>query len=198
MTVVFLVRHGAHDLLGHTMAGRMPGVALNQRGRAQAQAIAARLCEERLVAVHTSPSQRARETAMPLAEAVGLPAVVDEAFDEIDIGRWTGMGFAALDGDSDWQRWNAVRGQARCPGGESFAEVQTRVARGLEAIGDLHPEAAVAIVSHADAIKAMLMFFLGLPLDFHGRFDIDPGSISTAVYGSWGAKVLRMNEGVAA
>jgi probable phosphoglycerate mutase len=198
MTVVLLVRHGAHDLLGHTMAGRMAGVALNRQGQAQAQAIARRLAGEPLVAIHSSPSGRARETAAPLADAADLPVAIDEAFDEIDIGRWTGLGFAALDGDPDWIRWNERRGLAHCPGGESFAEVQARAARGLARIGERHPDAAVAIVSHADVIKAMLMHFLGLPLDFHGRFDVDPGSISTAVYGPWGAKVLRMNEEVAA
>ena len=49
-------------------------------------------------------------------------------------------------------------------------------------------------VSHSDIIKVIVAHYLGLTLDLHHRFEIDPGSISTLVVGAWGAKVLRVNE----
>jgi len=56
----------------------------------------------------------------------------------------------------------------------------------------------VVLVSHADVIKAALLYHLGLPLDAHARFDVDPASISTLAVGDWGAKVIRLNEVVTA
>jgi len=194
MTTVFLVRHGAHDLLGRVLAGRMSGVPLNAEGQRQADRVGRRLAREALSGLFTSPSERAHGTALPLSALSGLPARVAEAFHEIDVGDWTGLGFEALAADPAWAAWNERRGTARCPGGESFDEVQRRAVAGLRVIAQQHPDGRIAVFSHADVIKAMLMDLLGIPLDGHGRFDIDPGSISTAVFGAWGGKVLRLNE----
>ena len=73
MTTFHLIRHGAHDLLGRVLTGRMPGVALNEAGRAQAAGLAAALAGGGIAAVVSSPLQRARETAAPIAARLGLP-----------------------------------------------------------------------------------------------------------------------------
>jgi probable phosphoglycerate mutase len=193
-TTIILIRHGAHDLLDHKLAGRMPGVNLNASGQSQARRLVERLSRWQIDAIHVSPSDRARQTAQPLACHLRLDIEIDHAFDEIDVGEWTGLPFDVLREERAWDRWNGRRGLARCPGGESFAEVHARVAGGLEELARRYLDQTVAVVSHGDIIKAAVGLALGLPLDFHARFDIGPASLSLLVYGDWGSKLLKLNE----
>ncbi len=192
-TTIFLVRHAAHDRVDTILCGRMAGVGLGDRGRRQAAALAERLRREAIACVYTSPLQRARETAAFLAPA----PVVSEAMTEIDLGAWAGRSFAALEGDPDWQRWNAERSRVRPPGGESMAEAQHRAMRELAALSARHPDGRIAVVSHCDVIKAVLACWLGLPLDAWSRFEISPASVSIVVAWAGGGKVLGLNETMA-
>jgi len=195
MTTTFvLIRHGAHDLLGREVAGRMDGVGLNAAGHAQAAGLSERLKRRRIAAIYSGPLQRVRETAAPLGRHLGMAVAVNPAFDEIDFGRWTGAAFDTVREDPSWDRWNRRRGVASCPGGESFTEVHARVARGLADLAQRHPEQAVAVVTHGDVIKAAVGLALGLPLDCHDRFEIEPASLSVLLYGAWGTKLLKLNE----
>jgi probable phosphoglycerate mutase len=200
-TTLFLVRHGAHDRLGRILCGRMAGVGLSPQGREEAARVAARLSHQSIAAVYASPLERAQETAAPIAEAVGRDLATEPGLDEIDFGAWTGKALDELAADPRWEPWCRERSLHRPPPGdtpgESMLEAQARGVRAVEALRARHPDQAVALVSHADLIKALLCHWLGLGLDHYLRFDIDPGSISTAVVGDWGAKVLRINEGAA-
>ena len=194
MTTTFhLVRHGSHDLLDHTLCGRMEGVRLGESGRAEAQAAAERLQGERLAAVISSPLERCQETADAVARAHGLLVEEDPAFVELDFGGWTGLSFDDLRRDPRFEPWNSRRSLSRPPGGESLGEAQMRAARGLEGLRARFPDDGVAVVSHSDIIKALAAHVLGLNLDFYHRFDIDPASLTTLVLGSWGARLVRMN-----
>ena len=193
-TTIILIRHGAHDLLGRKIAGRMAGVGLNAVGHAQSAALSERLADWRIAAICSGPLRRVRETAGPLARDLGMQVDIDPAFDEIDFGRWTGLAFDVLRDDPLWDRWNRCRGVASCPGGESFTEVHARVARGLQRLAREHPDQAVAVITHGDIIKAAVGLTLGLPLDCHDRFEIAPASLSVVLYGEWGTKLLKLNE----
>lgn len=171
----------------------MPGVVLGHAGLAQAEGLAERLAGEGIAAVYTSPLERARMTAAPIARRLRQDERVLEALNEIDFGEWSGRDFASLDGDPLWAAWNGARHVARPPGGESMLEAQARAVTGLDGLRREHGEARLALVSHADLIKAVLAFVLGLSLDGLHRFEVDPASISTVVMGDWGAKVLVMN-----
>ena len=190
----FLVRHATHDLVDRVLCGRMAGVSLGEEGRAQARRLAERLSRERIAALYTSPLERARETAAPIAERLGLEARPCDAINEIDLGEWAGKAFAALAEDPRWSSWNEARSVSRPPGGESMLEAQARVIAGLEALRAAHPDAAVALVSHSDVIKAALTYCLGLPIDGYRLIEISPGSISSVAVGDWGAKVMSINE----
>ncbi len=195
-TTIFLVRHAEHELLGRVLCGRMPGVSLGEAGWQQALRLGRRLQREGLAALYTSPLTRTRETAAVIGQQCGLAADIATEFEEIDFGRWTGASFDRLNPDPAWQGWNAERASGRPPGGESMAEAQARAVAGVRRIEALHPEASVAIVSHADVIKSVLAWCLGLSMDFHARFEIGPASVSAmAMYGT-GTKVLWMNEAV--
>jgi broad specificity phosphatase PhoE len=190
----FLVRHAAHELVDRVLCGRMPGVSLGEEGRAQARRVAKRLAGESVAAIHTSPLARAQETAAPIAEQLDLKPQIHEAINEIELGEWAGREFAALQEDTRWTSWNNARGVTRPPGGETMLEVQARVVGHLERVRSSHANQAVVLVSHADVIKAALLYCLGMPIDGCRLFDISPASITRVVIGDWGAKVLSMNE----
>lgn len=197
MTTVFLVRHGVHDLLDRVLVGRCPGVSLNAVGREQARLMAARLAPERITALHSSPRRRARETAEPIGDALGLPVEVVAAVDEIETGAWTGRAFAELERDPRWHHWNASRGTAQPPAGESMAAVQRRMLRHIDGFAARHPDGRLVIVSHAEPIRAALIHYGHVPLDAFWRVPVDPASLATVRLDARGAEVIAGNERVA-
>ncbi|HEX2256176.1 MAG TPA: histidine phosphatase family protein [Afifellaceae bacterium] len=197
-TLVFLVRHAVHDLVSRVLTGRAPGVALSEIGRRQAERLAERLSGEKIGAVYASPQERARQTAAPIGNRLGLEVRAAEAMDEIDFGAWTGQSFESLDADPNWALWNGKRSLARPPGGESVVEVQARAVRWLRRLPASRPGGGVAVVSHADVIRAALAYFLGMPIDNMTRLEVSPGSISLLAMDEADARVLYVNEAVAA
>jgi broad specificity phosphatase PhoE len=195
VTTFLLMRHGAHDLLDRALAGRAEGVGLNERGREQAQDLVSRLESRRIDAIYSSPRQRARETAAPLASRRGLPILSCEEFDEIDFGDWTGRSFEQLRADQPgWNVWVEQRSIACPPGGEPFSRVCARALAGIERLARANPNQHVAIVSHGDVIKAVLAGVLGMSLDHLERLEIAPASLSiVAVEGDW-RQVKLVNE----
>jgi len=171
-TTFFLLRHAAHDNLAGYLAGRVPGVHLGEAGRAQAGRLAQRMRHEAVAAIHASPRERAQETATIVAAACGVEQVVTEPdLDEVDFGReWEGKEFVALERDPAWRMWNSMRSLARTPGGESMLDVQRRAMGVLERTALRYVDAALAIVSHSEVIKAIVSYVLGLPIDAWSRF----------------------------
>jgi broad specificity phosphatase PhoE len=197
-TTFFLVRHAAHVRAGTVLCGRMPGVRLGAGGQAQARRLATRFVSENVAVVQSSSLERALETAHPIAARVGLRVEIAEAITEIEFGAWSGLGFEDLANDPHWASWNSARSVSRPPQGETMLEAQARIVGHLDHLRKLYHNRAVVLVSHGDVIKAALLYHLGLPIDFFGRFDIDPASITTLAVGDWGSKVIRMNEVIAA
>ena len=188
---IHLLRHAEHGLLGATLAGRMPGVALSEAGRAQAAILATRYAGSDIRAVLTSPVQRAVETAPPVAAALGLSPVNEPAIEEIDFGRWSGQDFEALARESGWAAWNTARSLASTPGGEGMLAAQARAVGALLALR--HGGGTVLAVSHSDVIKAVLAYVLGMPLDLLHRLEIAPASRSIVTIGGDFARVEAVN-----
>ena len=197
-TAVILVRHAAHVDLGHRLSGRREAIPLSPEGVDQTRRLSARLASAGLSAVYSSPLDRACATAAAIAAPTGLEVTVAPALDEIDFGAWTGRSFDELGDDPDWVCWNRARGSARPPGGEGMVAAQVRAVAYVEQVAQRHGGSAVALVSHADIIRAIIAHFLGLSLDNLLRFDVDPASVSTVLVDHWGARVLTLNEKVAA
>ncbi|RWO63286.1 histidine phosphatase family protein [Mesorhizobium sp.] len=194
-TAFFLIRHAAHDNVGDYLAGRMAGVCLGETGRAQALRLASHMAARPLAAICCSPRERTMETAKPIAIACGPEKItICQELDEIDFGAWSGKTFEELSQDADWLTWNSQRQQARTPGGETMLDVQQRVVSLMQQLRKPYQNRSVALVSHADVIKAAVCKVLGLPLGDCFRFDIDPASITTVVSGDWGSKLIRLNE----
>lgn len=191
---LFLVRHAAHDDVGRLLAGRSEPVSLGETGREQARRLAERVRQEDITCVYTSPRTRTWETATVLAAACGLaPPEEHQALDEIDFGHWSGKDFETLKGDPLWRRWNTTRSLVRAPGGETMVEVQSRILNLIETLLEIEDGRRIALVSHADVIKAAVSHVLGLSLDAWPRFDVAPASVTTLAIGDWGAKVLTLN-----
>ena len=194
MTRFFLIRHAANDTSGHSFAGRMPGVHLNEEGHAQAEALAARFAGMDIAAVASSPLERALETAAPIATVLGLRASSREEFTELDCGDWTGRRFETLADDPGFHRFNRLRSCSGPPGGETMLQAQARFVAGLESLRREHPDAAVVVVSHCDMIRAALAHCLGMPLDLMLRLEVAMGSVSTVEIGGDWLRVLAIND----
>jgi broad specificity phosphatase PhoE len=178
MTTFLLIRHAMCDPVGRSIAGRTHGIHLNDAGRAQAERLAARLAGVALDAVYSSPRERAIETAEPITRSRACRAVVVDALDEIDFGRWTGNTLRELDDDDEWARFNSLRSVARIPGGEQMLDVQARSLSALEVMRRAHPDGRCAVVSHGDVIRGTVAHFAGIPVDLMMRLEIAPASVS--------------------
>lgn len=193
VTTVMLVRHGSIDLIGKALAGRKPGVHLNERGHSEAQRLAEQLADAGISAIYVSPRERAAETAAPLAARLQLTAQVCDEIDEIDFGRWTGLSFVKLNGEAEWRTWVERRSRAQPPDGESIVAVQKRMVDAIERMRRDHADQAIALVTHGDVIKAALAHYVGLTLDNLERFDIAPASVSVVAAGAGWAQVKLVN-----
>lgn len=191
MTRFLLIRHGAHDYLGRAIPGRKAGVHLNELGRKQADQIAIHLSQLPIDAVYSSPMERARETAAPLARERGVAVQIADDFNEFDVGEWTDKSFAEVDHDPRSHAFNAFRSGTRAPGGELMSEVQTRVVSKILALRGAHQ--LVAIFSHGDPIRAALVHFLGMHIDMYARIEIDPAGVSLVELGDDWTRVRFVN-----
>ena len=195
MTTFFLIRHASCGGLGHTLWGRTPGICLNEKGETQAQHLADRFKNVTLNAIYSSPLDRALQTAEVLARNMNLEVKKSAAANEINFGNWTGKTFADLSSDEHWRRFNSHRSMTTIPGGESFLEVQNRIVKGIQELALQHSKARVAIVSHADVIRAAVTYFSGTPIDMIDRFEISPCSVSVVAVDKDHSTLLTVNSG---
>lgn len=194
-TRILLIRHGLNDYVKeHRLAGRTPGVHLNEEGRGQALALAERLGTMPIAAVYSSPLERARETAEPLAARLGLTVHCLDGAAESDCGQWTGQSIEELSKGNAWRQVQVHPSGFRFPGGESFAEIQARMIAMLETLKDDHLGQTVVVVSHADPIKLGVAFHTGVPLDLFQRLVIAPASITELEFTTLRPLLVRLND----
>jgi probable phosphomutase (TIGR03848 family) len=193
-TLVLLVRHGQTPTTGATLPGRAKGLSLSDKGRAQAEGAAARIgALKGVAAVYASPLERTRETAAPIARAVGVRTRTHKGLLECDFGDWTGRELKQLRKLPEWKAVQRYPSGFRFPNGESFTEMQARMTSTLHALVGDHPGETIVAVSHADPIKAALADVLGTHLDLFQRIVVSPCSISAIWFGADGPAVLTAN-----
>lgn len=196
MTTILLIRHGHTDLVGNTLAGRSTGVHLSTQGQREVADLVRHLRTFPISGIFSSPLERTRETAQPLADALGLEVRIREGLIEIDYGQWTGRKVSSLAEDPIWIRYNRFRSSTRIPGGELFLDVQARAVKVLEELRATHPEETLAIVSHGDVIRVALANYLGMHIDLITRIAIRPASVSGLALGDFSPEILFMNQTV--
>jgi probable phosphomutase (TIGR03848 family) len=209
VTLVLLVRHGLTAATGSVLSGWTPGVSLDDRGVAQAEALAARLAPVPLDAIVTSPLDRCAQTAAAIADARRpsrgrdqapdgpVTPHTDERLGECKYGDWTNKPLKKLAKEPLWRVVQQHPSAVRFPGpdGESMPDMQHRA---VAAVRDwnarLGPSATYVICSHGDVIKAIVADALGLHLDQCQRIQADPCSLTVIRYTPLRPFLVRMND----
>ncbi len=200
MGTVILLRHGRSTAnSAGVLAGRTLGVALDEGGVAQAQALVGRLAQLPLAALVSSPLQRCQETVAPLAQARELEVTVDDRFVEVDYGQWTGRELSKLGKEPLWKVVQSHPSAAVFPGGEGLAALQARAVAAVrewdaKLAAEHGPQVLWLVCSHGDVIKAVLADALGVHLDGFQRIVANPCSISAVTYTETRPFVQRVND----
>ncbi|MDO8731857.1 MAG: bifunctional RNase H/acid phosphatase [Actinomycetota bacterium] len=185
-TTAVLVRHGATQFsLERRFSGRGgadPGLAAI--GEAQAQAAAHELAARfKFDLVVSSPLLRTRQTAAILSGDLANELVVMDDLAECAFGDWDGLTFA--DVQSKWpdelREWLESVDYAP-PGGESFTQVQERVARARRELIYSFPSKSILVVSHVSPIKLLVAITIDAPVESVYRMELRPCSISTLTW----------------
>ena len=198
MTTVVLVRHGLTHLTGPVLAGWTPDLHLDERGTAQAEAVAERLRPVPFTAVVSSPLDRCLDTAgHVLVGRDGLALQVEDRLGECRYGDWTGRPIKELVKDPLWKVVQNHPSAVVFPGPEGEALAHTQ-ARAVAAVRDwnarLGPDAIWLACSHGDVIKAVVADAMGLHLDQFQRIVIDPCSVTVIRYTELRPFVVRVND----
>lgn len=201
MATLILVRHGRSTAnTAGVLAGWTPGVALDERGAAQAAALPGRLAGVPLAAAVTSPLQRCLETLRPLLDArPGLPVHTDERIGECRYGDWSGRKLAELADEPLMEVVQRHPSNAAFPGGESMRAMQ---ARAVEAVREWNArveaengeDAVYLMCSHGDIIKSLVADALGMHLDLFQRIHVDPCSVTAIRYTRLRPSLLRLGD----
>lgn len=195
VTHVLLIRHGENDWVGtDRLAGRTPGVHLNEKGQKQAEMLAETLATQPIAAIYSSPLERCLETAQPTAAKLGLPVQINEHVLEADYGEWQGQSIKEL---AKLPAWHAVQyhpSSFTFPGGETMRNMQQRAVSGLELLHAQHPNQTVAVFSHADIIRLTLAHYLGIPIDLFQRVIVSTASISVITFHNGRPSVFVVNQ----
>ncbi|MCU1458165.1 MAG: putative phosphomutase, family [Actinomycetia bacterium] len=193
-TRIVLVRHGVTAETGKVLYGREDGHPLSEKGVEQVEATAARLAAFPIAAVYSSPIERTRQTAAPIAESHGLTVELLDAVVESDAGDFTGQTFTELAKLDSWKAVHRSPSRFAFPGGESFASLQARTVTAIEELAKRHPGETIVVVSHADPIRAALVHYTGSHLDHIDKFAVSPASVNIIEVSPYGASVLKFND----
>lgn len=196
MPTVLFIRHGRTQAnTDGILAGWTPGVVLDETGRGQAEALAARLAPVPLTAVVSSPLERTVETMDIALAGRDLPRHLDDRLGECRYGAWTGQSLKSLAKDPLWGAVQSHPSSVVFPEGESMADMQHRAVAAVRDWNDrLGADAVYAVVSHGDVIKACLADALGTHLDQFQRILVDPCSVSIVQYSAARPYVVRTND----
>ncbi len=205
MATLLLVRHGRTTAnASGILAGRTPGVRLDDQGVQQAARAGARIAGVPVAALVTSPQERCRQTAKAVADAqkaAGHPvtkAATDKALAECDYGEWQGQPIKVLLKEPLWRTVQQQPSAVTFPGGESMVAMQHRAVAAVRRIdaavtAEHGPDAVWVAVSHGDIIKSVLADALGMHLDLFQRINVDPASVSVIRYAADRPYVLSSN-----
>lgn len=196
MGTLILVRHGENEWTRKgKLAGKIPGVHLNEAGHQQAQAAAKRLAALPIKAVYSSPLTRCAETAAYIADTHRLTTLFVDDLGEVEYGEWEGKKIEKLARKPLWRAVQFFPSRMRFPRGEALREVQFRAVQALEEIAARHEKEVVVVVSHADIIRLLLAYYLGVHIDLFQRLVISPASASVLHLSPDGmSRVLRFND----
>ncbi|HUB07706.1 MAG TPA: histidine phosphatase family protein [Myxococcales bacterium] len=193
---LYFARHGQTE---GAREGRFCGdidVPLEPSGHAMAQALARHYATTEWRAIYASPRQRARDTAQPLADRVGLPLQIDDDLREISYGAWEGLREAevAATQPAAFQAWQADPGHRAPPGGETGFAIAERALRAVDAVRARFPEGGnVCVVSHKATIRVLVCALFGIPVtEFRRKIAAPPGTVTIVDFRDGGPMLLAL------
>jgi len=166
MSHLCLIRHGQTDW---NLEGRYQGqsdVPLNENGLTQARILIEKLNGQTFNAIYSSDLKRARQTADPVAKALGMEVQIERRLREINQGEWEGVLVEDIKARyaEIWSQRTEDPANVRPPGGETVREVATRVYAALDNIARDHPNGNVLIVSHGLSIATAICRLKNIPV----------------------------------
>ncbi|HEX7013541.1 MAG TPA: histidine phosphatase family protein [Steroidobacteraceae bacterium] len=180
------------------LLGRTVDPPLDLRGESQAQALAEHFSSLAQLWLEASPRRRAQQTAAAIALRRGGEVRTAVEMDEVDFGHWSGRSFALLAEDPRWREWNERRSQSQTPAGEKISMVQRRAMEHLRSLGRTHAEETIAIVTHAEIIRSVVLACLGASIDNYSQVEIAPASLTTLSMNGAQLRLDRYNERIVA
>jgi probable phosphoglycerate mutase len=194
VTTLFLIRHGLTAQTGKTLYGRAKGIGLDDRGRAQAEALIERFEGVRVSAIYTSPLERCVQTVEPLAAARRIALQRRAALIEMEAGTWTGRPLAQMRRTKAWRVLLDTPSAFRFPDGESFPEAQARAIDELTRIAERHPRGNVVVATHGDIARMLVAHYAGVHLDRFQRTIVDTAGVSVVHLDGGRPHVLLVND----
>lgn len=155
---LYLFRHGETDWNKQGLIQGQTDIALNSEGIRQAQELAEYFFSQgiKVNKVYTSPHKRAKDTAVIVAQRLGVESIEKDGFREMGFGLWEGMTWPQVRADyvQDYQKWYENRRYQAPPQGESYQELLVRVVKALrEVIADNKED--VAVIAHSAVIMTL-------------------------------------------
>lgn len=197
MKQIILIRHGQNSMVGKRLAGWLPGVHLNEVGKAQAAALAKRLRPQqgKIHALYSSPLERTMQTAQYLADALALPIEPLEEIAEVRYGEWEGQSIHELAKLDEWKIVQAFPSAMQFPAGERMRDFQMRGIAAVEKIASrLEDKQRAIIVGHADIIKAIAAHYAGMHFDLFQRLVISPASMTIIGLTPYAPRLICLND----
>ena len=193
---LLLIRHGETDW---NRNGRVQGssdVALNILGHQQAVRLAEFLAPTALDAIYVSTSQRAIQTAAPLAKTRSFVPIQSSQIVEINYGHWEGHTVEQIveKWPKEWSEYKRDSLANRPPVGETIEQVHFRLTAFFEGLKQRHSDGRIAVVSHGGAIGHMISLLISEAALAATRIQLANCAISRIVIGERGIKLVSLGE----
>ena len=197
MTKILLTRHGhVEGIQPERFRGRAE-LALTERGKTQAQALARRVARQwKPAAVYTSPLQRCVVMGGIVAEACGVAASALDGLMDLDYGAWQMriQDEVKAEAPAAFDRWFSSPHLMRFPQGESLQDLVARTADVLRLVIERHADETVVLVGHDSVNRSLLLQLLDQPLSAYWRLAQSPCTLNEIDIVGGAVRIERIND----
>ncbi len=177
---IYLIRHGETQGNREGYFRGRSDFPLNENGKEQARLLAEALKDSGITRIYSGPLTRARQTAEILADKLGVPVVVEEGFNNINLGPWEGKKKEDIKREfpREFQLWITRPEELKLPGAETVMEVMERAVATLKRIVEEVQEESIAVVTHRAVLKPLIAGILDMRPPFFWKIHVDTASYS--------------------
>ncbi len=197
MLRIILVRHGATPWnQERRIQGGSSDTPLSEVGKKQAGDLARLLNGENIVAIYSSPLQRALDTAQAIAQFHPVEVTVARDLREIEVGEFEGIPMASLGTTLDeflleWQQGGELE---KLPNGESLADLAQRAWAFIQRLTSKYNDGVVVVVSHYFVILTIICQALEMPLSHIRRMRANAGGVSILDFSDKKPRLVAFND----